>query len=226
MTLGDEVALRSVTISALDARWVALLPGHPDLGIELLNRWSESHRHYHNLNHLADTLSSLTLLSGTSRTEHLAAWFHDAVHTGTAGADERASADLAVKRLSGIVGPDEVSEVARLIMITLDHDPAPDDEAGARVSDADLAALAADPRHYARTVAQLRREYARLNDGEWSLGRLEVVRGFLASDRIYRTPLGVRLWERQARINLHDEADQLAMANDDQPHGEHLAPRE
>ncbi|UJH69538.1 hypothetical protein [Ornithinimicrobium sp. INDO-MA30-4] len=48
----------------------------------LLSAWSESHRAYHNEQHLHEMLSALDCLSGTlSEAEHrvarIAAWFHD-----------------------------------------------------------------------------------------------------------------------------------------------------
>lgn len=79
-----------------------------DTGRELLTRWNEPHRVYHDERHLEDVLLSLDQLA--TRGERiapetlLAAWFHDAVYAGAvgadAGSDELASARLAVDSLT------------------------------------------------------------------------------------------------------------------------------
>ena len=81
---------------ALTARWPDGVPNA--VRDELLERWSESHRHYHGPVHLLAVLEALDTLADPARPSRpvvLAAWFHDAVYDGVAGADEEASADLA-----------------------------------------------------------------------------------------------------------------------------------
>ncbi len=73
----------------------------------------------------------------------LAAWYHDAVYAGLPDDEER-SAQRAEQDLSrlGVRPPQLVDEVARLIRLTITHDPAPGDHNGEVLSDADLASLA------------------------------------------------------------------------------------
>src|SRR5699024_11015618 len=40
--------------AVLGQRWAHLLPGHPELGTQLLDRWSEQQRRYHTTAHLLD----------------------------------------------------------------------------------------------------------------------------------------------------------------------------
>ncbi|MFT4108870.1 metal-dependent phosphohydrolase, partial [Propionicimonas sp.] len=160
-------------ISALAREWASLLPGTDELGTDLLRRWSEPHRHYHDTGHLAAALTALGELGGAARAERLAIWFHDAVHTGTTGPDEDASADLAARSLAAAGLPAiEVAEVCRLVLVTVHHSPAPGDDAGARVSDADLAVLGADPAAYAASVAALRAESPLVPGARWRDARL------------------------------------------------------
>lgn len=188
--------------------WKDLMPHYPRLGEELLARWDEPHRHYHDAGHLDEALNALVRLGGSSLTEHLAIWFHDAVWQGEAGSDERASADLARQCLAEIL-PHEAAEVARLVMITLDHAPEDDDLVGQRVSDADLAVLGSEPERYQASVGQIRAEYARFTDDQWRDGRRSVLGDLLGRPFIYHTPLGRRWWEEQARANLEAELSQL-----------------
>ncbi|HET9127702.1 MAG TPA: metal-dependent phosphohydrolase [Propionibacteriaceae bacterium] len=189
----------------LRARWSALLPDADPLFEELVSRWGADDRHYHDLRHLAEALAALDTLGGRPL-ERLALWFHDAVYGLGPGADERASAQLAVDRLPehGLPQPD-VDEVRRLVLVTEHHSPAPGDLPAARVSDADMAILASDPGRYADSVRGIRAEYAHYDDEAFRRGRVAVLRDFLARDRIFHTPTGLDRWERPARRNIADE---------------------
>ena len=195
------------------ARWP--LPEHPDLAERLVAAYGEERRGYHDLRHLTEVLDRLDELAaaGTSFDPvvvRLAAWFHDAVHDGRPGDEER-SARWAEQALAGAaVAPPVVAEVARLVLMTEHHDPAPDDADGAALSDADLAILAAPRERYADYVADVRLEYAHVSDRDFALGRTAVLRALLAADRLFRTDLGHERWEAAARRNV--EADLAALA--------------
>ncbi|MFZ0529938.1 MAG: DUF4031 domain-containing protein [Propionicimonas sp.] len=187
--------------------WAELLPGVDSLGTELLERWQEPHRHYHDVRHLAGSLAALGELdrSGT-RTAGLALWFHDAVHTGGAGADEEASAELAVSRLSraGLASA-EVDEVARLVLLTIGHTPAADDPVGAAVVDADLSVLGAAPGRYHVYARDVRLEYPGFTDQEFAAGRVRVLETLISRDVLFHTEHGRSRWLAPARANLASE---------------------
>ena len=194
--------------AALRQRWGSLLPGGDRLGAELLARWSEPHRHYHDLAHLSDALTALDLLGPGSRSEEVALWFHDAVHTSSPGHDEQLSAALAARELPAVgVDAAEVAEVVRLVLVTIDHSPATGDAAGARVSDADLAILGADPARYRASVQALRAESAAMDDTTWQASRRAALAAFAAKRPLFHTPLGNSLWEGPARANLAAESE-------------------
>ena len=191
-------------------RWESVVPGHAGLGTELIARWSEPHRHYHDLRHLAETLEALDFLRPASRLEEIALWFHDAVHTNSPGADEQRSAALAARLLpaAGITGT-ETEEVVRLILVTIDHRPAAGDPAGARVSDADLAILAAEPARYRASVADLRAEAPGLDEGAWRAARRASLAEFAVQRPLFHSPTGNAAWEAAARTNLAAELAEL-----------------
>ncbi|MDN5724433.1 MAG: hypothetical protein L0G99_00690 [Propionibacteriales bacterium] len=204
----------AITSDDLPARWDTLLPGQPELGRDVLRRWSEPHRHYHTTEHLAHVLAminELTMINERELTEvRLAAWFHDAVYVIGAPDNESASAALAANALDGLVQrPDEV---ARLIMVTADHRPRPDDRSGALLCDADLAILASAPAAYDNYVAQVRAEYAAVADDAFTAGRLTVLTA-LRAEELFHTERG-RALRTQARANLDREiADLTAKLN-------------
>ncbi|CEA07266.1 hypothetical protein BN1051_00578 [Arthrobacter saudimassiliensis] len=195
-------------VRPLMERWHRLLPQHPDLGTALLERWNEPHRRYHDRRHLLQVLEALDLLAGdrVPRPTALAAWFHDAVYAGQAGADEEASARLAEDLLPAAgVSAGEVAETARLVRLTAQHRPADGDDDGALLSDADLAVLSRDPGGYAAYVRDIRAEYAHVPEEAFRQGRRQVLEGLLAADRLYATAEGRRRWEDRARRNLAAE---------------------
>ncbi|GGM12901.1 DUF4031 domain-containing protein [Promicromonospora citrea] len=210
--------------AALRARWDALW-ADPTLasaaGEDLLDRWREPHRVYHSPLHLAVALSALDDLAAAQPLAdrelwraRLALWFHDAVHDGTAGQDEERSAELVGKLLGPLAGTGvttaDVDEVARLVLVTTDHDPAPDDVVGGLVSDADLAVLGGSPRVYARYTHQVRAEYCDVPDPLFRAGRAEVLRGLLDGGPLFRTAPGAARWQDAAAANLRGELTALA----------------
>ncbi|MEE9965392.1 MAG: hypothetical protein K4304_09935 [Propionicimonas sp.] len=198
-----------MVITELRTAWERLLPGQSTLGQELLEAWSAPTRRYHDLTHLSECLTALELLDGGHRAEYLALWFHDSVHTNQPGVDEQRSADLAQLRLDGIVPADELDEVVRLIRLTVDHDPHPEDAPGARVCDADLAVLGAEPSRYAASVADLREELSNLSAAQWRDRRRTRVEQLLATHPLFHSPEAQRLWGEQALTNLTTELRQL-----------------
>ena len=190
-------------------RWEALLPGTRGVGAELLNRWGEPHRRYHDRRHLLAVLEAAELLSAgpPPRTVLLAAWFHDAVYRGAADDEER-SAELAGTLLAEAGAPaGDIREVRRLVLLTAGHSPEPEDAAGALLCDADLSVLGRSPEAYRRYVADVRHEYAHLDDHEFAAGRRRVVEQLLAAHPLFSSPEARSRWEGQARINLRAELD-------------------
>jgi predicted metal-dependent HD superfamily phosphohydrolase len=195
----------------LQLRWDAIMPGHDALFLDLLDRWSEPHRHYHGCTHLLSVLESLDLLTEPAdppRTVLLAAWFHDAVYQGIPLQDEEESARLAEDRLSDAGLPDaDVAEVARLVRLTGDHRPEAGDSDGALLCDADLSVLGGDPDEYARYVAAVRKDYAHVGDADFAAGRAAVVRRLLELDPLFHTGRAKELWLDAAQRNLKGELE-------------------
>ncbi|WP_218221275.1 DUF4031 domain-containing protein [Nesterenkonia sp. Act20] len=186
------------------------------LGEELLDRWSEPHRSYHAMTHLAAVLRGVGTLDRAGELPHaqrpvvsLAAWFHDAVYSGAAGADEEESALLAETRLGPLLGAAAVSEAARLVRVTETHDPLPDDRNGAVLVDADLQILAQDPARYAQYTAAVRQDYRHVAETDFRHGRAQVLQRLLERPTLFHTAMGRARWESQARANLHAELELL-----------------
>jgi predicted metal-dependent HD superfamily phosphohydrolase len=197
------------------------------IGRDLLARYGEPHRAYHDRRHLAEVLAAVALLA-----EHAddlsvavaAAWWHDAVYdvpvltsagtpTSPRGEDmsnEEASARLAEATLRELgTDPDRLERVGALIRMTAAHDPSPLDPDAEVLSDADLSVLASPPNRYATYVADVRREYAAVPDDLFRTGRAAILRSLLENDRVFRTPSAHERWEADARANIAAELREL-----------------
>jgi predicted metal-dependent HD superfamily phosphohydrolase len=192
-------------------RWRDLLDGDgaEEIGRDLVDCWSEPHRRYHTLDHLASVLSIVDDHAADAEDPdavRLAVWFHDAVYDPRRTDNEDRSAALAARVLPGAGVPEErVATVTRLVRLTARHDPAPDDRDGILLCDADLAVLAGDPADYAAYAAAVRAEYAHVPDEAFRVGRASVLRDLAALPVLYRLPELRDRWEERARANLTAE---------------------
>jgi predicted metal-dependent HD superfamily phosphohydrolase len=217
-------------LDALRSRWTRALEGArgPGTGPDplpyadnLIARWQEPQRHYHTLTHLTSVLDHVDVLekyADDPDTVRLAAWFHDAVYLPERSENEERSARLAERALAEAGVPDaKTAEVARLVRLTVGHDPADDDRDGQVLCDADLAILAASPSAYATYTAAVREEYHFVPNDAFRAGRAAILRQLLALPRLFRTPYGAAEWEATARYNVRSELELLSTPADPAP---------
>ncbi|MGY2085278.1 HD domain-containing protein [Blastococcus sp. SYSU DS0539] len=190
--------------------WAALAGDSPTSRTEwaaVVAAWSEPHRRYHDLAHLAAVLGLLDRLVADvpdPDAVRLAAWYHDVVYDPQRTDNEQLSAARARAGLLGLVPDERVEEVVRLVLLTDGHDVAPGDADGAALCDADLAVLASPPGAYAGYASAIRAEYGHLDDETFTAGRITVLEQLLALPRLYRLPAAAA-WEPLARANLTAE---------------------
>jgi predicted metal-dependent HD superfamily phosphohydrolase len=179
---------------------------------DLVCAYSQPHRHYHTLDHIAALLRLLTQ-HGAAVADcdavRLAILFHDVVYDPARGDNEAASAALAARQFAGLGFPGPlIAEVERFILATRhgpDAEIAAADADVALLLDLDLAVLAAPWDEYHAYAQAIRREYALYPDAVYRPGRRRVLEGFLARDHIYRTEWLRALCEAPARTNLTRE---------------------
>lgn len=173
----------------------------------VVEAWSEPHRRYHDLAHLAAVLGLVEELADACDDPdavRLAAWYHDVVYDPRGTDNEQVSAERARAGLRGLIPDERVAEVTRLVLLTAGHDAEPGDGNGAVLCDADLAVLASTPAAYATYASAVREEYAHLSDEEFTGGRIAVLEQLLALPALYRTPRA-QPWTATARANLSAE---------------------
>ena len=147
------------SVAWLQAKWEAVLVSFrvekvvaAAVFADLVMRYGEDGRYYHNLQHLGNVLQTVEALSElvTDYTAvQLAAWFHDAIYHRQPAANnlsnEVQSAEFAAQTLPKMNIPtDTINLVCELICATQINIPVPDDSNFHILLDADLAILAAD----------------------------------------------------------------------------------
>lgn len=190
------------------------------VGEELLARWSDPARRFHDLRHLVDVLNRVDELVEETHEPalvRLAAWYHGAIfdaetkatYEARGGENETASAVLAHEQLLALGVPDRAAHrVAQLVTALLRHAPDPADFDCAVLCDADLGMLAAEPQRYKAYLADVRKEYEHIPERDFVRARVMILTRLLQRKALFSSPLGAA-WEDAARQNVQAELVRL-----------------
>jgi predicted metal-dependent HD superfamily phosphohydrolase len=172
---------------------------------QLRAAYSEPHRRYHNLRHIAECLNELDPVRGLVQAPNaveLAVWFHDAVYDTHAADNEERSAALARSELQKLgAGEVLISTIERLVLATKRHDVSLDNDAPTLV-DVDLSILGQSPERFLEYERQIREEYGWVPQQTFCEKRAEILKSFLARKRIFSTEWFFNRYEVRARANL------------------------
>jgi predicted metal-dependent HD superfamily phosphohydrolase len=177
-----------------------------DLLLELTRRYTEPHRRYHDMRHIADMLCKGQALN-LSEEQVMAVWFHDAIYVPGSKTNEADSAKLAVERLTGLGwNASRVKIVEQIVLDTCGH--VPSIEESRKVIDLDLSTLGGTWESYSRNGKNIRDELAQISDAEWNVGRGAWLESLLKRKRLFWTDWGAPL-EREAFANLQRDLAEL-----------------
>lgn len=189
---------------SLVARWNSLLTRlgaesgrHFRILDDLLTRYGEPQRVFHNASHISN------MLGGGEKDVvlELAIWYHDAVFDPTRTNNEELSAELAEKNLSQIgLKSKLISQVLDSVLSTKTHNAK--DKIQEKLIDLDLNILGASEKDYARYRQAIRLEYAWVPDEIYQYQRSLVMQRFLDRETIFYAAKDL---EVQARENLARE---------------------
>lgn len=210
-------------LSQLHAQWIALLTAlDADLSAservwqDLLQRYSEDHRHYHNLSHIAAMLKhaqNCKCKLESLPVVQLAIWFHDAIYDARAKDNEFQSAALTQFSLNQLkISPSVTRQVMLCILATARHELPNEIDVCHDLPaflDMDLAILGTAPETYKKYSAAIRAEYAYVLAPLYRIGRVKMLKTFLQRDRLFFTDDFYQRYEQLARANIKDEIRQL-----------------
>jgi predicted metal-dependent HD superfamily phosphohydrolase len=204
----------AATIDRLKARWrthVQML-GNFSADVvgrifdNLCNSYSEPHRRYHTLDHLAavfDCLEKHGEEIGDAPRVAFAAWYHDIVYDPRRSDNEAKSAERAMKELVDLGAAGELrSHVVQLILATKNHMEGGRDYDDDIFLDADFSILGAPEDEYRRYAHDVRAEYTHVDDATWKTGRGAFLKKLAAAPRIFRTGIFEGEYADQARKNI------------------------
>jgi len=168
----------------------------------LATAYSEPNRYYHTLAHVVEMLDCLDESGHLARDRdmlELAVWFHDAVYDSTAphGGNEAASADLLTELYTG-----PAAAPAQAIIRHSAHHGLSDDADTRLFCDLDLYRLAGSYETFLQHGEDVRREYAWINDADWTAGRARFMARLQERRTIYQTDFWRDRLEAQARSNI------------------------
>ena len=174
---------------------------------DLIKRYSEEHRAYHNLNHIFQCYRELyknytyaLWLAEDPELLQLALWYHDAIYDTHAKDNEMQSSKLATDSLGSILGTDKTTKLQNLIMATK-HTSLPVTLDEKILVDVDLSILGQEPDLFDKYETQIREEYHWVPDDIFKSKRQEILQNFLDRPQIYLSEAFLRL-EIMARSNL------------------------
>lgn len=210
---------------ALLHRWLTLwqkLNAHGDpyeVYTGLVQSYSETHRFYHTLTHIAHCLTDyaqaahLPWISSPLEIE-AALWFHDEVYCPLAQSNEAKSAEKADSYLAQMGLPVQFRRtVSDLILITR-HTSPPQTFDEKLMVDIDLSILGQPRTTFQRYEQAIRKEYGRMRESAFRNGRVRILHGFLDRESVYHTQFFQDRYEEQARKNLRWSLRQLAEAKE------------
>ncbi|MEI8376181.1 MAG: hypothetical protein WCJ35_25455 [Planctomycetota bacterium] len=175
---------------------------------DVSKRYAGSGRFYHTLDHIGavlETVESLGSFAQNPNAVTLAAWLHDVIYDSRTSDNEERSAEYAERWCRKLSIP-QGHLVALLILKTKTHDAGDDVDAQVLI-DADLAILGASKPAYRAYSENIRQEYAWVPEGNYRMGRQQVLEGFLSKPGIYRLLGHI---EEPARRNMAAEIARLA----------------
>jgi len=174
--------------------------------------YAEPHRHYHNRQHIADSLrefDQVRQLAVEPEAVEFAIWFHDAVYDSHASDNEERSAELARTWLKQTGATDALTNsVRQLVLATKSHDGTLHPDAPLLV-DVDLSILGQSPQKFWEYEKGIRAEYDWVDQKTFATKRAEILQGFLVRPRLYHTEFFFSRFEVQARSNLRASIEQL-----------------
>lgn len=195
--------------------WSLLDRPSPDAPLaELLARYAEPHRAYHDLAHVLDCLGHAAAVRarlGHPGCVELALWCHDSVYEPRRSDNEARSAELTARLLEGHASTEVVAHARELVLAT--RHPSRPEEGDARfVVDIDLAILGAPPGRFARYERAIRREYRWVPAPLYRRERRRVLESLLALRPLYLTAPFAERFEEPARENLRAALERLGGA--------------
>jgi len=172
--------------------------------IELLKRYNEPHRKYHNLKHINDCLAEFSKVFHLAKEPNaleLAIWYHDAIYEIGASDNEKKSSFLADGIMSGFLVSEELIKTVKDIIVATEHNKIPESFDAKLMLDIDISNIGSADK-FKETNKLIREEYSLVPDNLFASGRSNILQSFLDRSSIYLTEIFQERYEQSARENI------------------------
>lgn len=172
---------------------------------KIIEGYSESHRKYHNLEHVNDCLLLLQEIKSQANDPdavEFALWLHDIVYDPKSNNNEYESAQIANDILKHANLPYYFRQSVSLLILATKHIALQSDFDCQLIADIDLAGLGLPGIEFDRNTTKIREEYSMYTRDEFVAGRANFIETFLKRQTIYQTPYFIDKFEKQAKENL------------------------
>ena len=182
---------------------------------KLRDEYFETHRFYHNIDHIRNCLvdfDSAKHLANTSDLVELAIWYHDVVYDTRAKDNEEKSAQLLYAACLTAKLPEELAKRAAVLVLATKHNLTPGNIDSKLLVDVDLAILGKPTREFDEYEKNIRKEYSWVSEDDFRKGRSGILKIFLQraeNNTLYLTDFFKDKYGTQARINLQKSIEAL-----------------
>lgn len=184
---------------------------------ELITRYSELHRSYHNLEHIEHCLREfleVQHLAQFSNAIKFALFLHDSFYDPKSDINEETSAQWSSRIIKNAGLHDSFAKrIANYILATKHNKPASDFDSQL-VCDIDLSPLGKPEKLFDIDGDHIRQEYSWVPKNEYIVGRSKFLNSLLARPSIYQTAYFREKYEAMARDNLRRAIANLPLTRD------------
>ncbi|MGB1311634.1 MAG: hypothetical protein ACPG47_10495 [Leucothrix sp.] len=184
-----------------------------DIFSQLSAVYTENTRYYHTDKHVSECLKQFLSVREHVRYPaevEVAFWFHDAIYDTTKSDNEEQSAEWAKRYLTeNKVDVSSITRIVEMIIATKTHQSQSADSAV--MVDIDLGILGATTDAFEAYDAAIRKEFHWVPTAQYCMARSQVLSSFLKREAIYQTDIMRDLYEAQARENLTQKINALAI---------------
>lgn len=177
---------------------------------DLLSRYGEPHRAYHNLEHIVTMLDELEQLGDVGTIEiRWAIWHHDSVYNPKAKDNEEQSATLSKNTAKKLGLPDTFGDRESDLILSTKHGKISPNHDNRILADLDLVIFGKSEKEFDAYEAAIQKEYEFVPRHDFCLDRSEILRSFLDRPSIYLTDYFRDKYKSAARKNLKRSIGQL-----------------
>lgn len=177
--------------------------------LELIDYYSESHRHYHTVEHVQKCLNQLDLAIHEIKDRdavEMAIWFHDVIYEIDGKENELQSAAYFLEQSDQIMTPEFRQRVHDMILTTVHDKNIPKGDA-CYVVDVDLSSLGMPWECFRKDSDDVRKEKGKLSDEEFLASQRPFLQALLDRPSIFFTEFYGKLYESTARTNIQRQLD-------------------